>query len=390
MSTHTPPSTPPPPGEGQGPVDPRGALRPPQGPPVRQQTPQGPPAGPPPMMPPPMFYPPPQKSGGAGRAVLLTLLGLAFFVGLIVIGLFVLIGGLASAGGGDANAVVRRTVDAGERDQTVAIIPVAGLIVDETQQRFQRDLNAAAADPNVRALVVTVSSPGGTVTDSNQMYHALLGFKSERNVPIVVHMDDVAASGGYFIACAADEIYAEETTITGSIGVLIQFPQLSEFAEKTGIRLETIVADGSPKKDFLDTFTETDEEDMVAVRELLNDQYDLFRSVVQAGRGSQIAAAGASIDEAASGAVFLGPRAKQLGLVDRIGFLSDAVAGAASLAGLADPNVVRYDRPPTLAETLGLAVESPSFDAASLKSLAVELMHEATAPRSLYLYAGPR
>ena len=396
MSTHTPP----PPGEGQGPVDPRGALRPPQGSPVQQQTPQGPPAGPPPMMPPPPMYypppppmyypPPPQKSGGAGRAILLTLLGLAFFVGLIVIGLFVLVGGLASAGGGDANAVVRRTVDAGERDQTVAVIPVAGLIVDETQQRFQRDLDAAAADPNVRALVVTVSSPGGTVTDSNQMYHALLAFKSERNVPVVVHMDDVAASGGYFLACAADEIYAEETTITGSIGVLIQFPQLSEFAEKTGIRLKTIVADGSPKKDFLDTFTETDEEDMVAVRELLNDQYDLFRSVVQAGRGSQIAAAGASIDEAASGAVFLGPRAKQLGLVDHIGFLGDAVAGAASLAGLADPNVVRYDRPPTLAETLGLAVESPRFDAASMKSLAVELMHEATAPRSLYLYAGPR
>lgn len=325
--------------------------------------------------------------------MLLTLLGLAFFVGLVVVVLAIAIGGLAGGGSGP-DTVVRRTMTSGDASQTIAVIPVSGLILDSTEKQFRRHLETAMNDANVKAVVIDVSSPGGTVTDSNQMYATLRAFKTEKpNLPVVVHMDDVAASGGYYLACAADTIVAEESTITGSIGVMIQFPQLSEFAEKTGIRLRTIVADGSPKKDFLDTFTEPDDEDVRAVKELLNDQYELFKSVVEAGRGSRIREAGSSVDEVASGAVFLGPKAKELGLVDQIGFFEDAVSIAATAAGLNNPNVVRYDRPPTLIETLGLA-SSPNLSSAlesdSAKSLAVELLHEASSPRMLYLYNGAR
>ena len=379
------PDAPPPPGPGQGPIDPRGTLRPPT--PSPGTPPQTLPPPPPGMMPPPMpmmYPPPPPRSGGGWKPVVFTLLGLALFVGLVVIGLVVLVANAAGDAGG--NTLVSTTT-AGTASQTVAVIPVRGIILDATQKRFADDLERAREDPNVKALVVTVSSPGGTVTDSNQMYHALLDFKAEKGVPVIVHMDDIAASGGYFLACAADEIYAEETTITGSIGVLLSYPQLSEFADKTGIRYRTVVADGSPKKDFLDTWTEPDEEDMVAVRALLNDQYDLFRSVVEAGRGTQIAAAGSSLDEAASGAVFLGPAAQGMGLVDRIGFLGDATDAAAKAAGLADPRVVRYDPRPGLLDTL-LSAESP--DVGDWSTLAAELLHEAAAPRAMYLYPGAR
>ena len=342
-----------------------------------------------------MFYPPPPppRGSGGGKAVLFTLLGLIGFVAVVVLGLILFVGAVGST---SADSTVRRTLAPGSADQTVAVIPVTGIILDSTERRFRRDLRAAADDDDVKALVVTVSSPGGTVTDSNQMYHALLDFKAEREgVPVVVHMDDIAASGGYFLACAADEIVAEQTTITGSIGVLLSYPQLSEFADKTGIRYRTIVADGSPKKDFLDTWTEPDAEDMAAVRALLNDQYDLFRKVVEDARGEAIAAAGSSLDEAASGAVFLGPRARDMGLVDTIGFLDDAIASAATRAGLSDPRAVRYDPPPSLLQSLGLGgvgVTSPgvSLDADDAKSLAIELLHEATAPRMLYLYPGAR
>src|SRR5687767_10893922 len=171
-------------------------------------------------------------------------------------------------------------------------------------------------------------------------------------------MDSVAASGGYFLACAADEIVAEESTITGSIGVLISYPQLSQFAEKTGIRYQTLVADGSPKKNSLDIWEAPSKEELADIQSLLNQQHDLFRSVVQAGRSTQLASAGTSVDAVTTGQVWLGREAQTLGLVDRVGFIDDAVSAAASRAGLGSPQVVRYTREPSLAEALGL-VTSP-------------------------------
>ncbi len=355
--------------------------------------------------PPPGLFPPPPGFGGVPPAPrrgrnwwktgLFILGGLSIFAGVIVIGLM-LIAGIASAGaaGAGGSAVVKSTVQPGASDQVVAIIPISGLIANEQESQVRRYLAAAEKDANVKALVLDISSPGGTVTDSNQIYENIRKFREKRpNVPVVAKFDDVAASGGYYVACAADEIFAEETTITGSIGVLIQYPQLSRFAEKTGLKLETIVADGSPRKAFLDTFSEPDEEDLADVKMLLNKQYDIFRNVVETGRGSAIREAGSSVDEVASGAVFVGRQALELGLVDKIGMLEDATASAAALAGLADPKVVRFGRPPTLLEQLG-AAEAPgmSMDLSSeeAKGLALELLHEVSSPRMLFLYKGVR
>ncbi len=339
-----------------------------------------------------MMYPPPPRKSHALRNTLLTLAGLLAFVGVFVVVLFLVVGVVAS-GGGASGGVVTKTVTTGQRSQSIAVIPVEGLILDPTEQRFHRHLEKAANDANVKAVLVLISTPGGTVTDSHEMYDALLKFKAKKDVPVYVHMNDVAASGGYFLACAADKIFAQETTITGSIGVLIQYPQLAGFAEKTGIKLETIVAEGSPKKNSLDSFERPDAEDLADVKTLLNSQYDLFRRVVETQRGSQIAAAEATVDEAASGAIFLGPDALDLGLVDAIGFLDDTLAALATDAGLSNPHVIRYDRPPTLLEELGFsAAASPAvtLDGDSAKSLAVELLHEASSPRMLYLYQGAR
>ncbi|MEL7240588.1 MAG: S49 family peptidase, partial [Planctomycetota bacterium] len=270
----------------------------------------------------------------------------------------------------------------------LTLLSVQGLIIDATEQQFRSDLDRARKDSNVKAVVVEISSPGGTVTDSNQMYNALLQYKAETGVPVYIHMDDLAASGGYYLACAGDAIYCEETTITGSIGVLLQYPQLSGFAEKTGIRFQTVIADGSPKKNFLDTFEEPSESDLAIAKDMLNSQYDLFASIVQGARSQQLADAGVTIDEVASGAVFVGPDAEAKGLVDGLGFLEDTVAAAAQSAGLSDPNVVRYERVPTLGEALGLAQVPAALQGEDAKTLAMELLHEATTPKALYLYRG--
>ena len=351
----------------------------------------------PPMMPmlpppPPWAFAPPPRSGGRGVVIglLAVLLAISILFNLI---LFLFIG-LGS--GRQPGQSVQSVVTEGEAGQTVAIIPVFGVIYDNLEQQFAEDLQTAESDSDIRAVVVHIDSPGGTVTDSHQMYEALRAFRQRTGKPVVVHMDSVAASGGYFLACAANEIVAEESTITGSIGVLMSYPQLSQFAEKTGIRYQTLVADGSPKKNSLDIWEAPSDEDLADIQSLLNQQHDLFRSVVEAGRSSQLASAGTSVDAVTTGQVWLGGEAQAMGLVDKVGFIEDAITAAAGLAGLNNPQVVRYTREPSLAEALGL-VSSPvdglkvdvgALESADLKRAAGQLIHELSTPHSLYLYRG--
>ena len=375
---------------GLPPIDPRGTLRPPGSYPP----PPGPgfPPGfmPPPMMG-PMMPPPPQRSGGAGIALGIV----AALLVLSAIANLALLIGLGLMSGPEPGQQINSLVRTGDRSQTVAVIRVDGIIMEDVEQQFADDLQTAADDPDVKAVVIEVDSPGGTVTDSHQMYARLQQFKDHTGKPVVVHMNSVAASGGYFLACAADEIFAEETTITGSIGVLLSYPELSGFAEKTGIRFETIVSDGSPFKDLLDTWSKPEEAELASVKQLLNDQYDLFRTVVLDGRSDALSAAGTDVADVANGKVFLGPQAKANGLVDQIGFRDDAVASAATRAGLTNYRVIEYTREPTLGEVLGLAetsvdpkAEAPVLQGESLKEAALGVLHELSTPRSLYLYRG--
>lgn len=345
------------------------------------------------------MYPPVViQQGGGGGSAKGWIIGLALaFLGIsLLINLLLLIG-LALTSGPEAGQSVTRVVEPGTAAQTVAIIPVNGMILENVEQQFARDLDRAADDKNVKAVVVEIDSPGGTVTDSHQMYAALNDFRSATRKPVVIHMNSLAASGGYMLACAGDEIWAEETTITGSIGVLVSFPELSGFAEKTGIRFETIVSDGSPYKDQLNMWTDPTEAETESLKELLNEQYDLFRGIVDTARRPAITAAGADVDEVTDGRVFVGPQALKLGLVDAVGFREDAVAAAAAKAGLSNPKVVLYEQLPTLGEVLGLAqspgVRAPSISAETLadrdfRQAAVQVLHELSAPRSLYLYRG--
>ena len=346
-----------------------------------------------PMMPPP-WYPMPARSGGGGKGIVIGLLAVALVFSILVnLVLFVAVG---ISGGAQPGQSIQDVVTDGDSDQTVAIIPVSGIIFDNVEQQFLEDLETAEADADVKALVIHIDSPGDTVTESHQMYEALQQFRQRTSKPVVVHMDSVAASGGYFVACAADEIVAEQSTITGSIGVLISYPQLSEFAEKTGIRYQTMVAEGSPRKNSLDMWEAPSAEDLSDIQALLNQQHELFRSVVEKGRGEKLASRGTSVDQVTDGRVWLGKEAMALGLVDKVGFIDDAIGRAAALAGLNDPHVVRYTREPSLAEALGLAatpidgmkLDLGAMQSPDLKRAAGQLLHELSTPHSLYLYRG--
>ena len=207
---------------------------------------------------------------------------------------------------------------------------------------FQEKLDRAARDGRVKAVVVRINSPGGGVTASDLLYSELLRFKEQTGKPVIAALLDTAASGGYYVACAADKIYAQPTTVTGSIGVIMIAPEFSGTMRKLGIQANIIKS--AELKDAGSPFREMTEQDRAVFQQMIDALYARFLGVVARARPG--------LDEGrlralADGRVFLGPEAKERGLVDELGTLHDAIGAAKAAAGLGDKPVVvvEYARP---------------------------------------------
>jgi protease-4 len=303
------------------------------------------------MMPPPGFWPPygppppPPPKRGFFRTAAKFVLMLALF-GSIALNLILVVG--RSIGG---RSTQQSTVQEGDAHETVAVIPVTGMIVESTAERFARHLGVAEADPNVKAVVISVDTPGGSVTPSDEIYHRIDQFKTAHpNVPVIVSMGFLATSGGYYVSSRADWIVAQPTTWTGNIGVLIPHYDASELAQKWGMRETTITA---PKVGFknsgsmLAPMTDADREYWQGIAD---GAYQRFLKVVKDGRGARLKK---PIEELANGKVYLAQEALKTGLVDQIGFPDDAYALAAKQAGLSKPTVVKYREEKTLLDLFG-------------------------------------
>jgi protease-4 len=174
------------------------------------------------------------------------------------------------------------------------------------------------------------------------MYAEVLRFRQRTDKPVVASLLDVAASGGYYVACAADRIYAHPTTITGSIGVIMVSPEFSGTLRKIGAEVNVIKS--GELKDMGSLFREMNEQDRAVFQELIDGMYGRFLSVVaQAHPQLEVAA----LKKLADGRVYLGPQAKELGLVHEVGSLRDALGAAKKAAGLGDRPVlvIEYARP---------------------------------------------
>ncbi len=268
--------------------------------------------------------------------------------------------------------------------QKIAIVNLDGAIM-EGDGFVKRQIDAVKEDRNVVAVVLRVNSPGGTVTGSDFLYHHLRQLVDQRKLPLVVSMGSLCASGGYYVAMAvgdqADALYAEPMTITGSIGVIMPHYDLSGLLGRWNVKDDSI-ATGPLKQ--MGSFTKPmTEEDRQAIEAILADMFAGFKQVVANGR-PKFKADPAALEAVATGQVFTAKQALDRGLVDKIGFLEDAINRAAELAGVSTDNVrcVKYERPTTfVGELLGAKTASPggySLDAASLLDLA--------APRAYYLW----
>jgi protease-4 len=216
----------------------------------------------------------------------------------------------------------------------VAVLPVVGII--DSESRFVRDLETFREDPSVRAFVLEIRSPGGGVGASQAMYASLRRLREEDDRPILAWIGDVGASGGYYVALPADSIFALPGSITGSIGVIMQFPNAGELMRKVGVELE-VVKSGA-LKDLGSPVRELSEAERSVLQGLVDDVWEQFVGAVAEGREMDRE----EVVPLADGRVFSGQQALELGLVDRIGTLQDAVDAAGRMAGLgARPRVVR-------------------------------------------------
>ena len=225
-----------------------------------------------------------------------------------------------------------------------------------------RDLEKLADDDDVKAVVLRVNSGGGSAYASEQIWHQVMNIKSKK--PIVVSMGGMAASGGYYISCAADYIFAEPTTLTGSIGIFGMIPEVSELVtEKIGLHSETVKT--NKFADFGDLTRPMNENEKAVMQASVNRGYELFTKRCADGRGMEQD----SIKAVAEGRVWTGLHALELGLVDQLGGLDDAIAEAKKRAEIEACTVKTYPGTSSFIEKLSGAVGGDSYADAKMKEI---------------------
>ncbi len=278
----------------------------------------------------------------------------------------------ANSGTADAAPVTyEEEYVSGEGTNKIAVVPVEGTIASAdstvggvqstvTPEGLEAALDQAAGDDAVKGVVLEVNSPGGGVTASDQMHQSIMDFKNATGKPVIVSMGDTAASGGYYISTAADEIVANETTFTGSLGVIVHLTNFSGLADKYGVKEEVIKS--GEFKNMGSQFKELTPEEREIFQSIVDESYDEFVDVIVEGRHLPED----RVREIADGRIYSGEQAKALGLVDKFGDLETAASDARQQAGIGDATVVRYVLPESFSDVLLARLEPQEPEAVQI------------------------
>ncbi len=257
------------------------------------------------------------------EVIVAVIIALFFFSALAIFGLMFI--GLMSEGGEMA---------IGGFGESVGVIEVFGVINEESGRPVIEQIEKWTESSGIKAIVIHINSPGGGVAISQEIFDAAR--KATDMKPVVAAMASVAASGGYYIACATDRIIANPGTLTGSIGVIFQFHTAEGLLEKVGIGTETVKS--GELKDVGSYARPMSGKEELMLRSVVMDTYEQFVNAVAEGRGMEPD----EIYPLADGSIFTGLQAYNLGLIDTLGGLSEAIELAADLAELeGEPNIVR-------------------------------------------------
>ncbi len=290
-------------------------------------------------------------------------------------------------------APLREKEVGGEGPAKIALVDISGTISDSQDKDLFGDkpgmlatlkekFDRIAADSAVKAVVLRINSPGGTVTASDIIYHEIERLKARTGKKVVAAIMDVGASGGYYIAAAADRIVAHPTAVTGSIGVIMLTVNLQGLLEKIGVT-GTAIKSG-PLKDMGSPLRPMTEDERKLFQGVIDQLYDRFVSVVVAGRKNLTAD---QVRTAADGRIYTGPQALERGLIDRVGYLEDAIQLARELSGLKQARVVTYQRPGGYRNNIYSAAPDGGGMTVNLVNLDLSALARAGTPQFMYLWA---
>jgi len=279
---------------------------------------------------------------------------------------------------GQAGIYSENDIEEGSQMNKIVVIRLEGLITGQTSREFRKQIKTARDDDNVRALIIRTNSPGGYVSASDQIHHEIRRFRTETGKPVVAFMQAVAASGGYYTSVACDEIIAEPTVITGSIGVIMSHLVLQQLLEEK-LGIDPVIIKSGEKKDWPSPFSETTEEQVAYLQDkLIGPTYNRFVDLVAEGRAESLTAE--EVKNLADGSIYTAKEAMEVKLIDRVGYIEDAIVMAETLAGITDAKVVEYNKPFSFSSVFGSAQTSLPF------TLDENTIHEMLTPKLMYLW----
>ena len=244
---------------------------------------------------------------------------------------------------------LREITLSGKGEDKVLLMDISGMLTTSKPTGFfdqpslparvKEELTKAEKDSHVKALVLRINTPGGTVTASDILYHEFQEFRRNREIPIVASIMDLGTSGGYYVAMAADHLYAHPSTITGSIGVIMVSMNAEGLLEKVGVHPTAIVS--GPQKAMGAPFRPMNDEEREIFQDVIDTFYDQFLGVIEKGRPNLPQE---DIRKLADGRIYTAKIAKNHGLIDNIGYLDEAIAWGKKAAKLQEAQVVTYVR----------------------------------------------
>ncbi len=304
----------------------------------------------------------------AGRKILVAILAASILMNIM----FILRTAADAASSTDS---VQRSHHSGNKlaSDKLAVINFSGTIMPPYTERWLKQIKAAMDDDNVKGVLLSIDSPGGLVADSHQLYHELKKLSEAK--PVFVAMKRLAASGGYYIAMGIGtdgKIFAEPTTWTGSIGVIIPRYDASDLADNIGVTVDPLVT--GPLKDSLNPFRELSDQEKEVWAAIMADSFDRFVGVITDNRSKLTEE---QVRELATGQIYTTTQAINKGMVDEVGYEEDALAALAAKVGLTDYEAVEYSSMPTLMDLfLSGKAESPNPVA--------EALLDASIPKAMY------
>jgi len=241
----------------------------------------------------------------------------------------------------------------GKGKNKILLVDLSGIITEEEKKSFagfgkevsdtariKEELEKAAQDKRIKAVILRINSPGGTVTASDIIHHEIMRYKKKNNIFVAASLMDIAASGGYYIATAADRISAHPTTITGSIGVIVMKFNVKGLMDKIGVQEESIKS--GDMKDILSPFRGATSGEKKIVQEIVDSLYQNFLSVIEQGRPG---ISRSELKAIADGRVFTAQQALNAKLIDEIAYLDTTVEMVKKQTGLEEARLVTYHRP---------------------------------------------